>query len=193
MAIQLIITGDHITDVFAEITNFAAAIGDGEVNHVVSMEYETPKTKDVQNTEAPEEKEEPKPKKLTVKEQEAAVEEMIEAGEIDDDKFELLTKGRQKQVDEALKEGSVNHDAPDDDLTDMFDDDETPEEVTSDMIREKMGSLGKDKDGNPVQENLLKIRDILTNYVPKGEDVKVGKIPQNKLSEVYAELNAMKA
>jgi len=191
MPIQLVITGEHITDVFAEIQNFAAAIGNGEVVHTVQIG--TAAAKPAAAPKAAPKAAPASDGKLTREEQDAAVEEMIEKGE-KDDRFEQLTKGRQKTVEDGLikKAASSDEETKQDDLDSMFDDDEpAAAEVTADMVREKMGALGKDAKGNPIQDNLVKIRDILTRYIPKGQEIKVGNIPAEKLAAAFAELEAM--
>ena len=200
MPIQLIITGEHITDIFAEIQGFASAIA-GEAPkgskvlatsavHEAVARGEDVVVAPVKTAESSAAKKEAETDKLSRAEQDAAVEEMIEAG-AKDARYDLLTKGRQKNVDDGIAQKSKKEDA----LDDMFggDEEELEEEVTSDTVRELMGRLGKDEDGNPVQENLVKIRDILTRFVPKGEEIKVGKIPHNKLKDVVAELRKMEA
>jgi hypothetical protein len=184
MPVQLIITGDHTTDVLAEIQNLSDAMN-GPVEHRVSVEL--PSAGETTEEPGPETAPEVKVEKLNRKEQDAAVAAMIEAGEIDQEKYDLLTKGRQNTVNDGIKENTSSEAS----LDDMFDDDDPT--VTADTIRDLMGKVGKDAEGNPIQNNLLKIREILTTYVPKGEEVKVGKIPQDKFVEVYGKLKAMEA
>ena len=197
MAVQLIIDGAHMTDVLSQIHALAGATG-GPKETVVYEKIQAPVETTAEAVAEPahtvETPVENKPARLSAKAQDVAVAAMLEAG-AKNDLFDKLTKGRQKAVEEGLaapvaeKEEDVNLDS-------MFDDDaaeEPVEEITADTIRTMMGALGKDADGNPIQDNLLKIRDILTTYVPKGEDIKVGKIPQDKFADVYGELVAMAA
>lgn len=206
MPIQLIITGDHITDVFAEISNFASAIGGQPAKNAVGeTKPQTVSTASAPSTQAPAKSastEAPatggKTKALSREEQDAAVEAMIEAGE-KNALFDQLTKGRQKAVEDGItaKETASAAGATDDDLEDMFGEgDDAPEAapvVTADTIRDMMGKLGKDEDGNAIQDNLVKIRDILTRFVTKGKEIKVGNIPAEKLPAVYAELKKLEA
>lgn len=192
MPVQIVITGEHATDAIAELQNLATALG-GPVQHEVSVtlpaKAEAPA--DAPKAEAP--KVAPKEEKLSRTEQEKAMKEMIEAGE-KDERFDLLTSGRQNKVTKALDaaEEADSKDEAKDDFDDMFDDDDdASEEITGDHIRQMMAEKGKDADGNPIQDNLLKIREILTKHVPKGEEVKVGKIPADKLAAAYAELKAL--
>lgn len=208
MPIQLIITGEHITDVFAEISNFANAIGGEKVctkNAVGATSMPKSSTNFAPSTQAPAQskstatasaggKTEVKADdKLNREEQDAAVSEMIAAGE-KDARYEQLTKGRQKAVDDGIAAKAAPAEEVEN-VDDMFGDDETMKEpvVTAQTIRDMMGALGKDADGNPVQDNLLKIRDILTKFVTKGAEIKVGNIPADKLQSVYAELKKLEA
>lgn len=204
MPIQLIITGEHITDVFAEISNFANAIGGEKVpekNVAGATSVPKPTTASAPSTQAPaQSKSTAAPSaggktddKLSREDQDAAVAAMIDAGE-KDERYDLLTKGRQKAVDDGIAAKSAPADKVDT-VDDMFGDDETVKEpeVTAQTIRDMMGALGKDAQGNPVQDNLLKIRDILTKFVTKGAEIKVGNIPADKLQAVYAELKKLEA
>jgi hypothetical protein len=201
MPIQLIITGDHITDVFAEISNFAAAIGgDAPKNEAgatsgskgSTASAPSPKTAPA-STEAPATGGKTDAK-LTRNEQDAAVEEMVEAGE-KDARYEQLTKGRKKAVDDGIAK-KAEAESTEDALSDMFDDtpsesEEEEVEITADTIRDMMGKLGKDAKGNPIQENLLKIKSVLEKAIPKGVEIKVGNIPADKLQTVFAELKKL--
>jgi len=202
MAVQLIIDGQHIIDVLAQVQQLAQATS-GDVPATTTApaksaaaaptKAETPTPAKTETAAAPAKAAE---KTLSREEQDAAVKEMIEAG-FKDPRFYNLTKGRQKAVEDGLAKAKETEEAADegDDLDDMFGDSEeaAPVEVTGEMVRQKMGELGKDADGNAIQANLVKIRDILTKYIPKGEEIKVGKIPQAKLAAAYAELLKMEA
>lgn len=221
MPIQIIITADHVTDAIAEIQKFATATGAEQVHKVVLDQPPFEPDKSTPEQVAPnmdratklaekgmeEAKSEvaPKVEKLTRKEQDDVVAEMIEKGGIDS-RFDLLTKNRQKKINDVLKEGSVNHDAPEDEapvevqkaepettedaaLENMFGDDEKT--LTMDDIRNEMGRLGKGPDGKSNQDNLIKIRDILTTYIPEGTEIKVGNIPEAEYPQVHAELLAL--
>ena len=107
MSVQLIIDGEHITDVLAQVQALATATG-GEVpskNVASAMSGQTTSTASApsspQTTTVKSETTsaggETKPKTLTREEQDAAVEEMIANGETDG-RFDQLTKGRQKAV-----------------------------------------------------------------------------------------------
>jgi hypothetical protein len=208
MPVQIVITGEHATDALAELQNLSDALRaelqnlstalNASVEHTVSADFprrEAPKPEAPAEDETKEKpKVAPKVEKLSRIEQEKAMKEMIEAGE-KDERFGLLTKVRAAKVEKALEAADEVDESSEKDegLSGMFDDedDDAPEEVTSDMVREMMANLGKDEDGNPIQDNLLKIREILTKFVPKGEEVKVGKIPADKLADVYEALQEM--
>jgi hypothetical protein len=201
MSVQLIIDGTHITDVLAQVQQLAAATsGDAPKNEagansgVSGSTTSAPSKPAATSTEASATG--GKTKGLSREEQDAAVEAMVEQG-FKDPRFDQLTKGRQTDVEKRLKEKDAAEDAgkTDDDLGGMFDDDDAdkPEEVTAQTVRDLMGKLGKDAEGNQNQDNLLKIRDILVKHIPKGEEVKVGKIPEGKLAAVYAEMKKLDA
>lgn len=212
MGIQLIIDGAHITDVLAQVHTLADATrGDAPVGNGVhggtsgqigltgSAPFTTSSstTKPAASVEKASDGGKTEAKKtLTREEQDAAVEEMIAAGE-KDARFDQLTKGRQKAVDDGIAAKAADIEtgaAADDDLGGMFDDDDAPAEVvTAQTVRDLMGTLGKDADGNQIQDNLLKIRDILTKYIPKGEEIKVGNIPEGKLAAAYADMKKLEA
>lgn len=198
MAVQLIIDGQHITDVLAQVQQLAEATGGastkkeaGATSGSKDSTTSAPSPKAATSTEAPATGGKTEAK-LSREEQDAAVEQMIEAG-AKDIRYESLTKGRQKTVDEgiAAKEAAEEGATEDDDLDNMFDDEPTEEVVTSQTIRDLMGKLGKDADGKQNQDNLLKIRDILVKNIPKGEEVKVGNIPEVKLAAVYADMKKL--
>jgi hypothetical protein len=186
MPVQLIISGDHVTDLIAEIHNLAEATGKqtAPVQYEAVVKVEQPTTASANVTSVAK----TEVTKLNREEQDNAVEEMITAGQ-KDARFDMLTKGRQK----AVEDGITDKKAVVEETTDLFGDEpEAPAEIiNADTIRAMMGKKGKDEDGQPNQDNLLKIRDILTKFVPKGEEIKVGKIPADKLAAVYAELSKL--
>ena len=194
MPVEIKIYGEHATDALAELTNLANALN-GPVAGVAHTEG--PRTS-VSASVAP--KAEPTAdkspvgiKKLPREEQEIAVKEMIENG-CKDERFDLITVGRQNEVEKGITDkekaeaGGYGESASD--LDDMFGDDAaaTPEVITNDMFRQKMGEIGKDADGQAIQAKCVDIQKILTKYIPKGADVKVGNIPADKLATAYAEM-----
>lgn len=205
MAVQIIITGDHATDALAELQNIAVAMTGGAPEPVKNVAGGT-KPQNVSTASAPSTQAPAKStstaapasggatdNKLSREEQDAAVAAMVDAGE-KDERYDLLTKGRQKAVDDGIA-AKATAGSTEEDLDDMFGDEDKPAEevANADTVRDLMGKLGKDAEGNPIQENLLKIRDILTKYVTKGKDIKVGNIPEAKFKEVVAELKKIAA
>lgn len=200
MAIELKITVNHATDLAAEVQQLAQIIGGAsEMGNVVGA-TSTP----VALTTAAPSPSQPvsqvstsapahggksdAPKTLARKEQDVAVAEMIAAG-TKDDRFELLTKGRQNEVEAALAKANVPADeekSDDADLDDMFTDSAPVATVTRQMVSDLMAKVGKDEDGNPIQPRLLKIREILVDNIPEGQDIKVKSLPEDKLATVYA-------
>lgn len=207
MAVQIVITGDHATDAIAELKNLTKALtgpvrarepqesfGENTFDGVAPIENDKSPAEAI--SEAKHEEEIEKPKKLSAQEQSEAVKEMIEAGE-KDERFDLLSKGRKSKIEKALEEAEeipvedTGEQAEDDDLSSMFDDGEPEEQITPDKVREIMANVGKDEDDEPIKENLIKVREILTANIPEGEEIKVGNIPQDKLVDVYNGLKAL--
>lgn len=199
MPVEIKIYGEHATDAIAELQNLATALGmetnapknvAGAKSGQTESTASAPSPKAAASTEAPATG--GKTKGLSREEQDAVVEEMVAQG-FKDPRFDQLTKGRQQDVEKRLKEKDAAEEAGgDDDLGSMFDDEEpAAEEITAQTVRDLMGKLGKDADGKQNQENLLKIRDILVKHIPKGEEVKVGNIPEAKLAAVHAEMKKL--
>lgn len=128
-------------------------------------------------------------KALNRKEQDEAVKEMISNGE-KDDRFEMLTKGRQNEVEDALSTPVPTAEpekAAEAELDDMFGDEPAVNiTVTREDVSALMGKVAKDEDGNAVQDKALAIRAILVENIPMGQEIKVRNIPEDKLGEVYA-------
>jgi hypothetical protein len=194
MSVQLIIDGNHITDVIAQVQQLATALGGtvepskeagattSQTTTTTAAPSQEPSTSSTTQTSSGE-------KPLTRKEQDEAVKYMINQKE-KDDRFEKLTKGRQEEVEAALAKAAepVDEKKADADLDDMFADDatETAKVVSREDVSNLMAKIGKDKDGNPIQDKLLKIRAILVENIPEGNDPKVKNIPEDKLATVYS-------
>lgn len=213
MSVQLIIDGNHITDVIAQVQTLAHALKVGSENApgtplgtvTPSKEAGATTSQDATTNSAPltlaasQASQESTAtqtaggktetaKTLSRKEQDEAVKYMINQGE-KDDRFDLLTKGRQTEVETALaKLNAAADDKKDDaDLDDMFADDTTGDKVvTREEVSALMAKVGKDEDGSPIQSRLLKIRAILVDNIPEGQEIKVKNLPEDKLASVYA-------
>jgi hypothetical protein len=208
MSIQLIITADFSTDLVAEIQTLAAALGGtvpaqapkheaGATTVQTASTTSAPSQPAETSTEAPVDGGKTDEKKtLSRKEQDAAEAEMIAAG-AKDARYELLTKGRQNAVDAAIAKAAAApaETAKDADLDDMFSDSAPAAKtgVTRDQVSELMGKIGKDKDGNPIQARLLKIREILVDNIPEGQEIKVRNLPEDKLDAVFALIEKVEA
>ena len=216
MSIQLIIEGTHMTNVLSEIATLYKAMHptpfetteqvtdrvtiiaeDQEkahsdlTNEPVVAEFKPPKETDVAIDLSGK-----KPlAKVSRKDQEKRVKEIIAAGEVSLDEIQLFSKKNQKLIIDgmaakATPDVPITHDA----VTptgDLFGYEPEVTEVDRDMIRDKMLSLGKDGDGKPRQDVLLKVRECLQKHSPKGEDVKVGNIPDDKLAALLADLTLL--
>lgn len=197
MPIKIEITGNHATDVAAEIQNLAAIFGGGtEKNEAGVTSGQTAST-----TSAPSQQTAPAStaapantgktdegkKALDRKAQDVAVSEMITNG-AKDDRFELLTKGRQNEVEAALAKKAETPVKAEADLDDMFadDSDAAPAEVTREMVSELMAKVCKNPDGSAIQDRALKVREILVDHIAEGQEIKVKNLPEEKLAAVYA-------
>lgn len=195
MTIQLIIHAESSTNMIAEVQNLAAALG-------VQPEFKATSSDDAPTTVSPsgtKPEVEAKPKKLSAKQQDAKVKEIIEKGEpVDEETLALFTKARQKQITDALAEpaekpaetaAEETQEATEDvnSVEDMFGDEPAQEtvEVTIDMIRDMMQKVGTNDEGLPDQAKLLKVRSCLEAVVPEGEQATVSNIPEDKYVEVY--------
>lgn len=188
MPIKIEITGNHATDLVAEVQTLAQIMGVGavpaqpmvaEAPKPVSAP-ETTKTETAPTGTASEEK-----KTLSRKEQDEATAEMIKNGE-KDDRFELLTKGRQNEVEAALAKPAETE-KTEESVDDMFDDEssEQAEVITREMVSKLMGETCKDKNGKTIQDKAVAVRKILVDAIPEGEEIKVAFIPEDKLVAVY--------
>lgn len=203
MSVQLIIDGNHITDVISQVQTLAAALGvgtepaapkqAGATNTQTASTTSAPSQPAETSTAAPADGGKTEAKTLSRKEQDAAEAEMIAAG-AKDARYDLLTKGRQNAVDAAIAKAAAapaeTKASTDADLDDMFSDSASapPTAVTRDQVSELMAKIGKDKDGNPIQPRLLKIREILVDLIPEGEEIKVKNLPEAKLAEAFEKI-----
>lgn len=205
MPLQLTITGDHATDLISEVQQLAQAFEGGEKKTIVTTKAKDlplPEGKVLADKVDPEsdvksggiveiQDEKPKvaPKNLTTKEQREAVKEMVDAGE-KDDRYDRLNNTNQKRVDAAIEKAqSVEKEEPEQtDIEEAIAETEDSE-VTIEMVREKMGELGKDKNGDNNRENLIAIRDILVQYIPEGKDIQISNIPSDELANFYESIS----
>lgn len=200
MPIELKITVNHATDLAAEVSTLAQIFGVGgtEKNEAgatsgqIASTGSAPSKAPAASTAAPAtggKTEQSDKKTLTRKEQDDATAEMIKNG-VKDDRFDLLTRGRQNEVEAALAKAAApaaEEKSDDADLDDMFSDSApAAKTVTREQVSELMAKVGKDKDGNPIQSRLLKIRAILVDNIPEGQEIKVKNLPEDKLAVVYA-------
>lgn len=199
MPIELKITGNHATDIVAEVQTLAEILGVGGTAPVKAAEAVPTKTAEKAPT-----KTEAAPaasgtasegkKTLTRKEQDDAVSEMIAAG-AKDERFDMLTKGRQNEVNAAL-EKAAEPEKEEASVDDMFEDDEpaaAEETITREMVSKLMGATCKDENGQTIQDKAIEVRKILVDAIPEGQDIKVAFVPDDKLAEVYAAIKAVGA
>jgi hypothetical protein len=197
MPIELKITGNHATDIVAEVQTLAEILGVGTTPApapVKAAEAAPTKTAEkvsakVETAPAPTGTASEGKKTLSRKEQDEAVAEMIAAGE-KDDRFDLLTKGRQNEVEAALAKAAESEKS---DVDDMFDDEPAAEVVTREMVSKLMGATCKDANGQTIQDKGVAVRAILVDAIPEGQEIKVANVPEDKLAEVYAAIQKIGA
>ncbi len=189
MPIEIIIKGNHATDVFAEIRNLADALSPKPAENTASVP--APKAKEAPKKDEPvvedddfefgeEKKAAPKTKaKYSAKDQKEIADNMIAEGEIDDEVFADLNKTQQDRIKKALaapKKTEEKKDekkaAPKDEELD-FDSDEEEE-------KEELDFDSEDEDDAEEVVNLDTLRDL----VEKKSRDKDGKV----IPTIYAEI-----
>ena len=195
MSIEIKITCNHATDVVAEIKNLALILGVAEVNvelapsqvtAINNDEFGESATITVKKQAVIVEPTTGTDKPLSRKEQDEAVKYMINQGE-KDDRFALLTKGRQTEIENAIaKLNTVVDDPSDANVDDMFVDDASEKVVSREDVSVMMAKVGKDEDGHGIREKMLLIRAVLVENIPEGLEPKVKNIPEDKLATVYS-------
>lgn len=193
MPIELKITGNHVTDIAAEVQLLAQVFGVGGTEQPSKNVAGATSTQPVSTTSAPSTSQPATStaapatggKTLDRKAQDEAVKEMIAAG-AKDARFDQLTKGRQQEVEKALTKPAEAAAPAKSDVDDMFDDAPAAPAVTRDQVSELMGQVCKKPDGTAIQARALKVREILVDRIPEGLDIKVKNLPDDKLAEAYA-------
>lgn len=181
MSIEIKITGTHATDLAAQIETLAQMFGIiGQSNQKLASAVQV-STVDTKESSTPTIGTEAK-KTLSRKEQDEAAAEMIEKG-AKDARFDLLTKGRQNEVEGLLNKPVTQ--AATSDVDSMFDDAPATRVVTRDMVSKLMGDVCKKPDGTAIQARALKVREILVDNIPDGEEIKVKFIKEDRLAAVY--------
>lgn len=201
MPIQLIITGDHTTDVLAEVKALADATGISAPQvHVRTIGKPVPAPQPVgidevtkekikkENEAAAESETEEKTKKLGRGDHKREADKMIAAGEKDEKIFPLLSKKQQERVTEAL-EAVVEEPKEEETIDGLFDDDDDQEEekeITIDDLRSLIESKCRDEDENDLPEAYAAVRQEMRKVIPEDKKISVSNIPQNKIAKLYA-------
>lgn len=185
MGVQLIINGDHMTDVMAELEGLTIAMKGSEATTPQTSENVTEEVADdlrdgsmkwwknhvtsepVEESTDEVQKEVKKPKKLHGVQHVNEANKMIMAGEINEEIFPLLSDAQKKRVKLAFVNGEpdvtvINH------------------ESLMNLMKEKGKVDGKD---NP--QRYAAFKKIIRDAVPDNKDAKVSNIPTEKLKDVY--------
>ena len=196
MGIQLIISGEHSTDLLAELQTISTALtgGNDRAKELASNEIDNieEKSSDVEVADTPDEPANlPKPTKLTGIEHKREADKMIASGEVDLDIFNLLSKNQRERVTKAL---SDDRSIVDDVVVDTVEEDtvdnveESIPVTTVDDIKTLINKVGRDENGNDDPSKYAHIRNILRDAIPEGQEIRVSSIPQYKLRDVYESL-----
>lgn len=186
MGVQLIIDGNHVGDVLAQIRMLAEFTNpQPQVEPTIKVEpvkvAEPSVVTEVaeQNKEAAEsiiEDGEDKPTKLVGRQHKAEADKMIETGEIDKDIYELLSAAQQQRVDKALTPPANQPDEAEDEDEQpqdaLFSD---PQPVKGGVTRHSVKDLINHMsivDGKSDPVRIAAMRDILKKYVPANVDSK---------------------
>lgn len=231
MSIQIIITGDHSTDVLAELKTFSAALTPDECPFDVDEGMNRSKELFKKGMEEAERSEiiatgevgqvlnkegtgweDPKPTKLSGPQHKIEADKMIDAGEIDDDIFPLLSQRQKDRVLEAMKteedldalekgefevvsepEQPIDQNFNDVEVTNVEEDEPTTEDklIDTESLKALMSTVCRDENGKDIPEKYSATRNILRSAVPEGKDIKISNIPAEKLKEVYYSIAAL--
>ena len=237
MSIQIIITGDHSTDVLAELKTLSAALTPDECPFDVDEGMNRSKELFKKGMEEAERSEiiatgevgqvlnkegtgweDPKPTKLSGPQHKIEADKMINAGEIDDDIFPLLSQRQKDRVLEAMKteedldalekgefevvsepelsatNAEPNEPEPELSATNAEPEDEPTTEdkvIDTESLKALMSTVCRDENGKDIPEKYSATRNILRNAVPEGKDIKISNIPAEKLKEVYYSIAAL--
>ena len=212
MTIEIIIRGNHTTDVLAELTQLSQALTKPVMVHTKEGQESTLFTADYTGQLYVEHVKETA-QELGVEEQvlKSGVEENTNPETREPQKEEETSKrkprkfGAERQIKEVEK--MIDAGELDDEILERLNDDnvekakagvaakttviENDEEITVDIVRDLMSSMcrtGTDND----REMMVKVHKRLANFVPDGQNVKISNVPEDKLVELYRSVVALK-
>lgn len=190
MPIQLTISGDHATDIIAELQILTQALnGSNAFTQSDDLDENEGSAGDREI-----------PKKLRGPQHQFEADKMIKAGKRDFDIYQLLSWKQKQRVDDALKElenqKEIEHqqesvDAPKDEPKPIIKEVVTPEVIDLVALRALLTVKVKDENGLDIPEKLKQATDLLIKYVPEGMKASTSNIPEDMLPAAYKEIEAM--
>jgi DNA-binding Lrp family transcriptional regulator len=219
MSIQLIITGEHTTDLLAEIKTLADALsitpppkmerarelvqeGVEQAESVARAVIETAAENGFASHSIPCDDEEEIVKKVTTikgKQHVIEADRMIEEGKRNH-MYAFLSTRQKNRVDAALAVKKNVESLPDDTFVSgepkepelAFGDDMIlPEKITLDEIKALIKERTKDDNGQDIPDMLQSAFKLVASYIPKGDEVKISNVPYARYNELYIGIKAL--
>jgi hypothetical protein len=213
MPINITITGDHITDIAAEVIQFANMIQSpgGEIPTTISgatavtaQQLGQLVTSQVQNPESfsPDTEDQPETpseketvKKWPAKRQNQAVKDMIEARELNENFFKFMTKARveeaKKGVEDALAKAEAEKlkvTAEKEQLVKEVEKSVVENKITIEMLHDVVNKLVRDDEGNPDPEKMDQVFAIVDEFDETAGRPKIANIEESRYNDLYDRL-----
>lgn len=211
MPINLTITGDHMTDVVAEVVQFAnmvatpggvipkisgaTAVTAQQLGQIVTSQVQDPEsfTPEGISTEAPAEEKPAKKetvKKWPAKRQLQAIKDMVDAGEVDEEAITFMTKANADKaragVERVLAERAKVVEEKQALLDEVNNEPAaTPEEtITIEELHNVVNKLVRDKDGNPDPDKMDKVFAVVDEFDETDGRPKIANIDESRYIEL---------
>lgn len=221
MAVQLIIDGNHVTDILTQIRQLSDALSGatrcedqpreaghpyGDTDKIFRAQQEVAEPNEAVNVMEKEIEKFEIPDRLTRGEHEKEANKMIEAGEINIAIYPLLTKVHQKRVAEAIMNKGRTEEAPVEQPSEnlfaepVFEEEEItvvepvvePDgTITFDGIRDLLVQKCRNSEGKDDPAKYAAAIKEIKRFVPEGAEAKVGNVPEGKLKELYYALSVI--
>lgn len=185
--IELIIKGDHVTDVIAEVDALANALGIVKQARAVAEDKSFKEQLVEESVKVSRASTEKKPKQYPYMKQVKVADEMIENGEIDEEKFLKLNRKQQERVEKGIetKEELEQKDLPRVNFNGV-----DPKEARV-KIAELIHEICADDNGQPIPEMLIKVKERIALFADGSKEAKVKFVSDDKLADLYAAIKVM--
>lgn len=189
MSIQIIITGEHATDALAELQTIARALVQSTIQET-PIDLQVPNIgnlsaiqigdavfnvdhpiQETNNTPVIERKRSSRAKKKDTVTEPTIAQSVAEA---------TAQQILNSTVDELDDVGPIV--APAEPVTKALD---------HDALKDLITTVGKNEKGDTDPAKYAKMRNIMKNHIPAGQDIKIPNIPLDKITEVYYEIAAL--